>query len=148
MESTAMILSGRDLKMYIELEKLKISPIEANQFQQNGIDLILEDCKQHDGRSPGMFYLGCTKEVLELPDDLMAFVELRSSWARQGFFLPPTIVDAGFKGNLTLEILALGTHPRNAVGERFAHLIFAKTTSPCEMYTGKYTNQRGITEAK
>lgn len=92
---------------------------------------------------------------MELPDDLMAFVELRSSWARRGYMLPPTIVDAGFKGNLTLEIwtamsaehIALGGQPM-PVGERFAHLIFAKTTGPCVPYTGKYTGQRGITEAK
>lgn len=139
-----MILSGRDLKMYIGIGKLKIAPVTDEQFQQNGIDLVLEDIRlMADNR----FYLGCTREVLELPDDLMAFVELRSSWARQGFFLPPTIVDAGFKGNLTLEILAFMKHPRAALGKRFAHLIFAKTTSPCEPYTGKYTGQRGITES-
>jgi dCTP deaminase len=144
MESTAMILSGRDLKWYIETEKLKIDPVGAGQFQQNGIDLILDEVKP----MVGIFSLGCTREVLELPDDLMAFVELRSSWARKGFFLPPTIVDAGFKGNLTLEMLSFMVPPQEAIGERFAHLIFAKTTSPCEPYRGMYTDQRGITESK
>lgn len=139
-----MILSGRDLKLYIETRKLKIEPVKDEQFQQNGVDLILEEVKVM--KPP--FYLGCTREVIELPDDLMAFVELRSSWARQGFFLPPTIVDAGFKGNLTLEMLCYFLSPDQAVGKRFAHLIFAKTSGPCEPYTGKYTGQRGITLAK
>lgn len=140
-----MILSGRDLALYIETGKLRIDPVKPEQFQQNGIDLILESVKQEFGS----FWLGCTREILELPDDLMAFVGLRSSWARQGFLLPPTIVDAGFRGNLTLEILAMGKDPAfKPVGCRFAHLIFAKTTGPCVPYTGKYTNQRGITEAK
>lgn len=143
-----MILSGRDLKLYIETGKLKIEPVTDEQFQQNGIDLILDEIKLK--KYP--FYLGCTREILELPDDLMAFVEIRSSWARRGFFLPPTIVDAGFKGNLTLEILAFGDilvdHPKVAIGERFAHLIFAKTTNPCEPYTGMYSGQRGITDSK
>lgn len=139
-----MILSGRDLKLYIDTGKLMIDPVTPEQFQQNGIDLVLEKVSF----MAGQFWLGCTREVLELPDDLMAFVELRSSWARQGFFLPPTIVDAGFKGNLTLEMLAFMEHPRVAVGKRFAHLIFAKTTGPCEPYRGMYSGQRGITESK
>lgn len=139
-----MILSGRDLKLYLKTGKLKVDPILPEQFQQNGVDLIL-DIVEH---RTNLFYLGGTREILELPDDLMAFVELRSSWARKGFFLPPTIVDAGFKGNLTLEIMALVDNPSIIVGHRFAHLIFAKTTGPCEPYQGKYTDQRGITDAK
>jgi deoxycytidine triphosphate deaminase len=139
-----MILSGRDLKMYIDIGKLKIAPLTDDQFQQNGIDLVLQSVQYM--RNP--FWLGCTAETLELPDDLMAFVELRSSWARRGFFLPPTIVDAGFKGNLTLEMLTFMHEPEVAVGKRFAHLIFAKTSSPCEPYTGMYTGQTGITKSK
>lgn len=138
-----MILSGRDLQWYIKCQKLVIDPVTPEQFQQNGVDLILKEVVwQH-----GNFYLGCTQETLELPDNLMAFVEIRSTWARSGFFLPPTIVDAGFKGNLTLEILNCGTK-LFPVGERFAHLIFAPTSSPCVPYAGKYQGQSGITKAK
>lgn len=144
-----MILSGRDLKMYLDIGRIKIEPVTEEQFQQNGIDLILEDIQhmvKDDLDNP--FWLGCTREHIELPDDLMAFVEIRSSWARKGFFLPPTIVDAGFKGNLTLEMLAYYTHPSQARGQRFAHLIFAKTTGPCEPYRGVYSGQKGITGSK
>lgn len=140
-----MILSGRDLQLLIEIGKLKIDPVTPEQFQQNGVDLVLEDLNwvSHP------FHLGATREALELPDDLMAFVELRSTWARRGFFIPPTIVDAGFRGNLTLEVLMFGpdTRTHDPIGERFAHLIFAKTSGPCVPYTGKYLNQRGITKA-
>lgn len=95
----------------------------------------------------GPFYLGCTLETLEMPDDLMAFIEVRSTWARRGFFLPPTIVDAGFHGNLTLEILRYDDNSLDPYRQRFAHLIFAKLTSPSEPYAGKYQHQRGITGA-
>lgn len=147
-----MILSGRDLQLYISTGKLKVSPIREDQFQQNGIDLLLEsvECQSinyEDSKHLGNFWLGCTREILELPDDLMAFVEIRSTWARRGFFLPPTIVDAGFKGNLTLEILSMGGwDPRLAISKPFAHLIFAKTTGPCVPYDGVYSGQRGITK--
>jgi len=139
-----VILSGRDLQMYIELGKLKIDPITPEQFQQNGVDLILDNLQF---MAPH-FLLGCTKERVELPDDLMAFVEIRSSWARRGYFLPPTIVDAGFAGNLTLEVLHFGLAGASPIGQRFAHLIFAKTSGPCTPYRGRYQDQTGITEAR
>lgn len=140
-----MILSGRDIRWYIDTGKLKIEPVEDEQFQQNGIDLILEAV---DGTpcvfEPLTFYLSGTRETLTVPDDLMAFVELRSTWARTGLMLPPTIVDAGFNGNLTLEIFAAKAVPV-PYGERFAHLIFAKLTGPSLPYAGKYQGQRGVT---
>src|ERR1700676_2069954 len=122
-----MIVSGRDLACYIAQGKLKISPTVPEQFQQNGFDAILDHCVDEGDH----FYLACTRETFELPDDLMAFVGIRSTWARQGFSVPLTIVDAGFRGNLTLEILKFGTATL-PIGQRFAHLIFAKLTSPSE----------------
>lgn len=139
-----MILSGRDLAWYIECGKLKIEPCSREQFQQNGFDCILDGAERKNDH----FYLGCTREVLTLPDDLMAFVALRSTWARRGFFVPPTIVDAGFSANLTLEIGLLDTAQPLPIGQRFAHLVFARTTGPCDPYRGKYQHQTGITEAK
>jgi dCTP deaminase len=139
-----MVLSGRDLQLYVETKRLVLSPIEQSQFQQNGIDFILDDIKPQNGP----FYLGCTKEYIVLPDDLMGFVEIRSTWARKGYFLPPTIIDAGFKGVLTLEILHFGTgHPIETIGKRFAHIIFAKLSGPSVPYNGKYQGQVGITRA-
>ena len=140
-----MILSGRDVKWYIDAGKLVIRPINDNQFQQNGVDLILEDIDTDPvALLLNTFYLGRTREYLEMPDDLMAFVELRSTWARAGIILPPTIVDAGFKGTLTLEIFNC-TSKLSPVGERFAHLIFAKMTGPSVPYSGKYQGQINIT---
>jgi deoxycytidine triphosphate deaminase len=146
-----VILSGRDLKLYIDTNKLKIFPIEQDQFRQNGVDLILKSLTL----VRGPFYLGCTKETLELPDDIMAFVELRSTWARKGFLIPPTIVDAGFRGNLTLEIWRWGDHGTSwddgylePLDKRFAHLVFARCSGPCVPYDGKYQDQTGITFAK
>jgi dCTP deaminase len=138
-----MILSGRDLQWYIDQHKLRVHPVEEAQFQQNGLDLILQDVKHVHG----LFYLGHTRESFEFPDDLMAFVNLRSTWARMGFTLPPTIVDAGFRGDLTLEIVnhGLADFP---IGQRFAHLIFSKLSNPTAPYRGKYDKQQGITDAR
>jgi len=138
-----MILSGRDLQLYIQTGRLKISPVRLEQFQQNGFDCILENVK----RVNQIFYLASTRETIEMPDDLMAFVGIRSTWARSGFSLPLTIVDAGFRGNLTLEINRF-TDTLFPIGERFVHLVFAKTSGPCVPYDGIYQDQEGITEAR
>lgn len=143
-----MILSGRDIQWYIQQGKLVIDPVTPEQFQQNGIDLILEDISDRPSHFEiAQFYLGCTRETLRMPDDLMAFVELRSTWARSGLIIPPTIVDAGFIGNLTLEIVS---YRKSLVpyGQRFAHVVFAKMTNPSQPYRGKYNGQEGITEAR
>lgn len=139
-----MILSGHDIERYIKRGGLSFfPPLDFCQFQQNGVDLILNKIEIQDG-----FYLGVTREAVKMPNDLMAFVEIRSSWARRGLFIPPTIVDAGFEGDITLEIMdCSGKVLSSAVGARFAHLIFAKLASPTEPYSGKYQGQRGITKA-
>lgn len=87
-----------------------------------------------------------THEVVGLPDTLMGFVELRSTWARHGLFMPPTIIDAGFQGNITLEVFNSSKFPillRPKV--RFAHVIFAATLNRVRnAYKGAYLNQKGI----
>lgn len=142
-----MILSGIDVDQYILHGGLRFDPpLAPEQFQQNGVDLILEEVQQIM-LSQGDFTLGRTRECVTFPNDLMAFVQLRSTWARKGLMLPPTVVDAGFSGTITLEIASFAENVL-PVGERFVHLIFAKLTSPSEPYKGKYQGQQKITEAR
>jgi dCTP deaminase len=155
-----MILSGADVRQYITHGGLRFNPdLQVEQFQQNGVDLILEEVSDKFLNS-GEFTIGRTREFLSMPNDLMAFVQLRSTWARRGFMLPPTVVDAGFRGTITLEIARFGRigeaqgfggvarrQLECPVGQRFAHLIFARLSSPSEPYSGKYQGQREITEA-
>lgn len=87
-----------------------------------------------------------TLEYLELPDNLMGFIELRSTWCRHGLSMPPSIIDAGFKGTITLEVInhspyAIKLKPKT----RFAHIIFATTLNRVRnAYSGSYLGQRGI----
>jgi len=146
-----MILSGRDIKDYLSRGLIKIEPLAPSQIQQNGVDLLLVQVihpphKQSESfMHKGEFYLGCTQEVLTLPNDIIGFVELRSTLARKGILIAPTIVDAGFSGNLTVEIFTCGFQGYTPIGERFLHLVFAKMLSEGDPYRGKYQNQRGIT---
>ncbi|MFZ1074826.1 MAG: dCTP deaminase [Minisyncoccia bacterium] len=142
-----MILSGADIRQYMKHGNLAFSPeLRDDQFQQNGIDMILA-AADTEQLPRGGFTLGCTKEHIWMPNDLCAFVQLRSTWARKGFMIPPTVIDAGFSGMITLEIASFADQ-RLPIGERFAHVIFCKLCSPSEPYDGKYQHQQGITGAR
>lgn len=154
-----MILSGDAVRQYIKHGGLKFEPeLQEDQFQQNGIDMILESAERPEV-GLGEFVLGRTREVITMPNTLMAFVHLRSTWARHGYIIPPTVIDAGFHGSITLEMarfrsaqLSLFAGKSVAqllpIGQRFAHIIFAQLSTPSEPYSGKYQGQIEITRAK
>ncbi len=62
---------------------------------------------------PGEFVLGQTLESVTLPDDLVARLEGKSSLGRLGLLIHSTagFVDAGFSGNLTLELSNVANLP-------------------------------------
>jgi len=62
---------------------------------------------------PGEFVLGQTLEWVELPDDLVARLEGKSSLGRLGLLIHSTAgyVDPGWKGKLTLELSNVATLP-------------------------------------
>jgi dCTP deaminase len=89
--------------------------------------------------------LAHTLETVTLPKDLMGFCELRSSYARLGLSIPPTIIDAGFEGQLTIEIIGSSFPVKVYPLDRFLHVVFSGLTSPVvKPYAGTYQRQRGI----
>ena len=62
---------------------------------------------------PGEFVLGSTLENIELPEDLVARLEGKSSLGRIGLVIHSTagFVDPGWKGHLTLELSNLARLP-------------------------------------
>ncbi len=62
---------------------------------------------------PGEFILAATHEHVEMPDDLAGRLEGRSSIGRLGVVVHSTAatVDAGFRGNITLELANMGRIP-------------------------------------
>ena len=171
-----MILSDVDLMAAIKGKRLLIEPFSDDTVRENGIDLRLADEIAHhkkgaegfvmdptDQKSidssysmekgkgsmilgPGEHVLLSTLELIGMPDDLIGFVELRSTWARHGLALPPTIIDAGFKGTVTLAVFNTAPYSiKLTPKQRFAHIVFAKTSSKvADTYAGSYSGQRGI----
>ena len=83
---------------------------------------------------PGGFVLATTHERIELPNDLLAWVEGRSTWARAGIGIHLTApkIDPGFAGNIALEIVNLGpvgVELRSEI-DAPAQLVFARISEP------------------
>jgi dCTP deaminase len=106
---------------------------------------------------PGEFVLGRTEEWVELPDDLVARIEGKSSLGRLGLIVHATagFVDPGFKGTLTLEITNLTRVPIVLwPGKPIAQLSFMTLDRPAERPYGHpdlgshYAGQVDATESR
>jgi dCTP deaminase len=84
---------------------------------------------------PGEFVLGQTLERVRLPDDIVARLEGKSSLGRLGLLIHSTagFVDAGFQGNLTLELSNVATLPITIYhGMPIGQISFMRMDSPVE----------------
>ena len=105
---------------------------------------------------PGDFVLGTTHERVEIPADLIAHVEGRSSLGRLAIVVHATagLADPGYQGQITLELSNLGTAPvALSPGMRISQLTFTELKSPAERPYGeergsKYQGQSGPQASK
>ena len=106
---------------------------------------------------PGEFVLGRTEEWVELPDDIVARIEGKSSLGRLGLIVHATagFVDPGWKGTLTLEITNLTRVPIVLwPGKPIAQLSFMTLDAPAERPYGHpelgshYAGQVEATESR
>ena len=170
-----MTLSDRTIKEYLESGKISIDPIEDNQIQPASVDLTLDsnflviddfmkevismsdEIKYRKIESdsivipPKSFILATTRETIKVPNDLVAFVEGRSSIGRMGLFIQNAgWVDPGFEGQITLELFNANQVPiRVDSGRRICQLVFSELDKPVDKpYAGKYKGQKGTTGSK
>lgn len=92
---------------------------------------------------PGQFALATTMERIDLPSDLAAFVQGRSSIGRAGLTVQNAgFIDPGFHGHITLE---LKNETRNSIiirpGYPVAQIVFEQATGVTSPYRGKYNGQ-------
>jgi dCTP deaminase len=136
------VLSDRDIRAALEAGTVRIDPYDPEDLQPSSVDLHLDRrfrvfrnnrypyidprTQQPDLTEmvsveddepfilhPGEFVLGQTHEWVELPDDLVARLEGKSSLGRLGLLIHSTAgyVDPGWKGNLTLELSNVANLP-------------------------------------
>lgn len=92
---------------------------------------------------PGQFSLASSVERFTMPDDVLALVKDKSSWARLGLSVFNTVVEPGWCGFLTLELKNHGNKSlRIEGGDPIAQILFERLDEPTEQpYSGKYQNQ-------
>jgi dCTP deaminase len=130
--------------------------IDVRQSQPELTDLVTIGDDEPFILHPGEFVLGQTLEWVELPDDLVARLEGRSSLGRLGLLIHSTAgyVDPGWKGNLTLELSDVANLPIALYfGMRIGQISFYQMSSPVERPYGskelgsKYQGQSTPTES-
>ena len=161
---TASVLSDGTIRRLVDEGRVRIEPWDPAMVQPASVDLKLgssfrvfhnfrvaaidladpptnltEHVVVEDGEPfvihPGEFVLGRTEEWVELPDDLVARIEGKSSLGRLGLIVHATagFVDPGWKGTLTLEITNLTRVPIVLwPGKPIAQLSFMTLDKPAE----------------
>lgn len=101
---------------------------------------------------PGEFALARTMEVVNIPNDLVARIEGKSSVGRLGMMIHITAgyIDPGFRGPITLELFCV--HPLPVLiypGDRIAQLSFHEMSStPSKPYAGRYQDADGVQSSR
>lgn len=100
---------------------------------------------------PGSFVLAVTLERIELPDDIVARLEGRSSLGRLGIIVHATasVIDPGWRGRVVLELANHGQLPVALyTGMRVCSVTFEPLSTPVDVpywkkAEAKYRNQDG-----
>jgi dCTP deaminase len=180
------VLSDRDIRAALQAGRVRIDPYDSSCLQPSSVDLHLDaDFRVFrnnrypyiDVRAPqpdltelvsiqgddpfilhpNEFVLGQTLEWVELPDDLVARLEGKSSLGRLGLLIHSTAgyVDPGWKGNLTLELSNVANLPIALYrGMKIGQISFFKMSSAVERPYGsrelgsKYQGQSRPTESQ
>jgi dCTP deaminase len=180
------VLSDGTIRRLVDEGRIVIEPWDAGLVQPASVDLRLGDSFRvfHNHRAaaidlrdpptnlteevavgegetfvihPGEFVLGRTLEWVELPHDVVARIEGKSSIGRLGLIVHATagFVDPGFKGTLTLEITNLTRIPiKLSPGLLIAQLSFMTLDAPAERPYGSeelgshYQGQLAATESR
>jgi dCTP deaminase len=178
-----VVLSDRDIRAEIAAGRIVIDPYIPEAVQPSSVDLHLDrrfrvfrnsrypfidvrsdqpeltELVEIDGDEPfilhpGEFVLGSTFERVELPNDLVARLEGKSSLGRLGLLIHSTAgyVDPGWEGNLTLELSNVANLPITLYdGMKIGQISFQRLSSPVEVGYGdarigsKYRGQRDPT---
>jgi dCTP deaminase len=146
-EVARLILSDVEIQERIDNHSLQITPFEPSCLNGAGYDLRLAEELTIE---PNQYRLVATLERVELEDNLVGTLHIRSSLARWGIIASVALVDPGFRGQLTILLYNVGSRKlKMQWKERFLqiaiHQLSTKTQRP---YRGKYQDSQGIVDSR
>jgi dCTP deaminase len=138
-----VIVNGVDL-----LEARPIVGMVSQKMKEHGVSYGLGEAgydiriKQKITLTPeNRFTLASAIEEFDMPSDLVGVVHDKSTWARQGLSVFNTVIEPGWFGFLTLELIYHGNGVlKIPAGAGIAQVLFHKTTRDAS-YAGKYQHQ-------
>jgi len=155
------VLSGRVISQLQIVHPLVQRQTHAETGTSFGLSMCGYDIRldQDVWLPPGMTVLASTLERFTMPLDVVGIVHDKSTWARRGISVQNTVIEPGWSGFLTLELLYSPLcHPavsrtdgmKIIAGSPIAQVIFHQVSEMTEGYgDGKYQNQeRGPQEAR
>lgn len=113
----------------------------------NNPRILVKDEKEFKGWS-GRFCLASSMETFQMPFDLVGTVRDKSSWARRGLSVFNTIIEPGWNGILTLELVFNGNMNLTIpAGAGIAQVLFGRLECDGDYGMGKYQDAPGLQEA-
>ena len=98
-------------------------------------------CVNNGPFQTGRFALASAIERFSMPNNLVGIVHDKSSWARQGLSVFNTVIEPGWEGFLTLELVYHGQAPLHIpAGSGIAQVVFHEVMEQAN-YGGKYQGQ-------
>jgi len=93
----------------------------------------------------GRFALASSIEEFQMPVDMVGVVHDKSTWARRGLSVFNTVIEPGWRGYLTLELVNHGAQTLRLIrGQGIAQVVFHLLDLPTELpypKDGKYQDQ-------
>ena len=103
--------------------------------------IVMNCCVDGEMHVNTRFALASSMEEFQMPEHLMGIVHDKSTWARKGLSVFNTVIEPGWKGFLTLELVYHGSTPLCIPpGAGIAQVVFHELKCPAA-YNGKYQNQ-------
>ncbi len=181
-----VLLSDRDIRAQIEAERIVLDPYSPEFVQPASVDVridrffrlfdnhkyaMIDPAEEQPELTrlidvapeqpymlhPGEFVLASTYERVQLPDDIAARLEGKSSLGRLGLLTHSTagFIDPGFEGHITLELSNMATLPIALwPGMKIGQLCFFRLSSASDKPYGsagnlnRYRGQRGPTASR
>jgi len=99
---------------------------------------------------PNSFVLAKSVETMDMPKDVTGIILCKSTYIRAGILIPTTVLEAGWRGEITLEISNATPLPAKVyANEGIAQVLFFKGEEFCSTSyadrRGKYQDQIGVT---
>jgi dCTP deaminase len=141
-----MALSDKAITSAIKTGQLTIRPGIAK-LGPAGVDLRVDRAIRI---RPGKQVLVATIEHVELSEDLVGILHIRSSLAREGLVASLALVDPGFRGQLTVSLYNAGDRLVSLRrGERCIQITLIRLNMPSSRkYSGKYQDSRGVVTSR